>query len=130
MNKKIKWIAILTIIIAIITLIFMLNKDDDYIEITETNPRSGTHSTNGDVKVTCSVKKDTSKKINFWVKNNSQVSVRISIDDKIHKTLAPGEDGDINTSPSFFKTNYNFRIGATPNGGNIDIEYEISLIDS
>ena len=130
MNKKIKWMAILMIVTAIITLVFMLNKDDDYMEITEINPERATHSTNGDIKMIRSVKRDKNKKINFWVKNNSQVSVRISIDDKTHKTLAPGEDGHINASLSFFKTTYNFRIGATPNGGDIDIEYEISLLDS
>lgn len=70
------------------------------------------------------------KKVNFWVRNNGKVSVKLTINGKAPITLEPGEQGHTYTDVSYLSSNYKFKVVPVPNGGDIDIEYRIAQRDN
>ncbi len=89
---------------------------------------SGNHSGIG-FKTTYSLTSRNGKKINFWIKNNSDVSVAISINGKNTRILKAGESGHVSVKASYFTKKYKFTASPTPNGGNINIDYKIAQRD-
>lgn len=65
------------------------------------------------------------KIVYFWVENNGDVEVKASINEKVSIYLKPGEMGHIHAKVGYFTSNYKFKIAPTPNGGEIDIKYDI-----
>ncbi|AZH29196.1 MULTISPECIES: hypothetical protein [Paenibacillus] len=69
------------------------------------------------------------KNVNFWVQNTGKVSVKITINGDHEKTLKKGESGHISASVGYFASEYKFKAVATPNGGDISIDYKIAQRD-
>lgn len=86
---------------------------------------SGSHSGTQFVD-TYSLTKSNGAKVNFWISNKGSVSVRITINGKEGKTIAPGKSGFISASIGTFSKDYKFEAVPTPVGGSIDIDYRIA----
>lgn len=75
------------------------------------------------------LKKSNGAKVNFWIKNTGDVSVKITINGNQKKTLAPGKSGHISAPVGFLSKKYKFKAVPTPNGGKISIDYRIAQRD-
>lgn len=75
------------------------------------------------------LKKRNGAKVNFWIKNTGDVSVKITINGDQKRTLAPGKSGHISTSVGSLSSKYKFKAVPTPNGGKISIDYRIAQSD-
>lgn len=75
------------------------------------------------------LKKKNGAKVNFWIKNTGDVSVKITINGDQKKTLAPGKSGHISAPVGFLNSKYKFKAIPTPNGGKISIDYCIAQRD-
>lgn len=77
-----------------------------------------------------SLKSANGKNVNFWIKNNSSVEVKISINGKASDKFKPGESGHITASVGFLSSNYTFKaVPVSSTGGRISIEYKIAQRD-
>ncbi|MFC3747111.1 hypothetical protein [Paenibacillus sp. GCM10012306] len=75
------------------------------------------------------LKKSNGAKVNFWIKNTGNVSVRISINGDQKRTLAPGKSGHISAPVGSLSREYKFKAVPTPDGGDISIDYRIAQRD-
>lgn len=66
-----------------------------------------------------SLKSKNGSKVNFWISNNGNVDVKITINGSNARILSPGENGHISDSVGYFSSDYEFKAVPTPNGGNI-----------
>jgi len=66
------------------------------------------------------------KNVNFWVRNNGKVAVKVTINGSVPITLKPGDQGHTSTRVGYFSSDYKFEVVPVPNGGDIDIEYRIA----
>ncbi|MNW29069.1 hypothetical protein D3C74_59130 [compost metagenome] len=89
---------------------------------------SGTYSGTG-FSTSYKLSSANGKKVNFWIKNTGNVSVKITINGDSETTFAPGKSGHISASVGYFTSEYKFKASATPNGGDISIEYKIAQRD-
>ncbi|MCY7945132.1 hypothetical protein P8891_19810 [Bacillus atrophaeus] len=68
--------------------------------------------------------------VNFWVSNNGSNDIKISIDGKVSRTLAPGEQGHISAEVKNgwfgWKYNYTFTASPTAQGGSVKMNYSIA----
>lgn len=80
-------------------------------------------------QATYPLKKSNGAKVNFWIKNTGDVSVRITINGDQKRTLAPGKSGHISAPVGSLSSEYKFKAVPTPNGGEISIDYRISQRD-
>ncbi|WP_342437011.1 hypothetical protein NSS79_27985 [Paenibacillus sp. FSL L8-0436] len=69
------------------------------------------------------------KNVNFWINNTGDVSVKITINGGSEATFAPGKSGHIFAPVGHFASEYKFKASATPNGGDISIDYKIAQRD-
>lgn len=90
--------------------------------------KSGTHS-GTEFQATYSFKKSNGAKVNYWIKNTGEVSVKISINGDLKRTLAPGKSGHISVPVGSLSRKYKFKAVPTPNGGKISIDYRIAQRD-
>lgn len=88
--------------------------------------QSGSHSGTSGFSTTIKLSSANGKKVNFWVKNTGNVSVRITINGEQGRTLAPGKSGHISAPVSFLISKYKFKAEPTPNGGDSSIDYRIA----
>ncbi|KOR76066.1 hypothetical protein [Paenibacillus solani] len=88
----------------------------------------GSH-TGTQFQATYPLKKSNGAKVNFWIKNTGDVSVKITINGKQKTTLAPGKSGHISAPVGFLSSNYKFKAVPTPNGGKISINFRIAQRD-
>lgn len=86
-------------------------------------------SSGTEFQATYPLKKSNGAKVNFWIKNNGKVSVRITINGDQIRTLAPGQSGHISAPVSSLSSKYKFKAVPTPNGGRIKIDYRIAQRD-
>jgi len=70
------------------------------------------------------------KNVNFWVRNNGKVAVKVTINGSVPITLEPGDQGHTSTRVGYFSSNYKFKVVPVPNGGDINIEYRIAQRDN
>ena len=80
-------------------------------------------------QATYRLKKRNGAKVNFWIKNTGDVSVRITINGDQKKTIAPGKSGHISAPVGSLRSKYKFKAVPTPNGGKISIDYRIAQRD-
>ncbi|KOP65970.1 hypothetical protein AMS62_12520 [Bacillus sp. FJAT-18019] len=90
--------------------------------------KSGSH-TGTQFQATYPLKKSNGAKVNFWIKNTGNVSVKITINGGQKRTLAPGKSGHISAPVGFLSSNYKFKAVPTPNGGEISINFRIAQRD-
>nr|WP_202128604.1 hypothetical protein [Paenibacillus dendrobii] len=90
--------------------------------------KSGSYS-GTEFQATYPLKKSNGAKVNFWIKNTGNVSVRITINGDQKRTLAPGKNGHISAPVGFLSSEYKFKVVPTPNGGKISIDYRIAQRD-
>lgn len=90
--------------------------------------KSGSHS-GTEFQATYRLKKRNGAKVNFWIKNTGDVSVKITINGDQKRTLAPGKSGHISASVGSLSSKYKFKAVPTPNGGKISIDYRIAQKD-
>lgn len=69
------------------------------------------------------------KNVNFSISNTGKVSVKITINGGSDATFKPGETGHISAPAGHFASEYKFKASATPNGGDISIDYKIDQRD-
>ncbi|MGG3280612.1 hypothetical protein [Paenibacillus solani] len=89
---------------------------------------SGSH-TGTQFQATYPFKKSNGAKVNFWIKNTGDVSVKITINGRQKRTIAPGKSGHISAPVGFLSGDYKFKAVPTPNGGDISINYRIAQRD-
>lgn len=104
-----------------------------FAESTESSSRdyaatSGSHS-GTEFQAAYTFKKRNGAKVNFWIKNTGDVSVRISINGDQKRTLAPGKSGHVSVEVGSLSRKYKFKAVPTPNGGKISIDYRIAQIN-
>jgi hypothetical protein len=90
--------------------------------------KSGSYS-GTEFQATYPLKKSNGAKVNFWIKNTGNVSVRIIINGDQKRTLAPGKSGHISAPVGSLSSEYKFKAVPTPNGGKISIDYRIAQRD-
>lgn len=90
--------------------------------------KSGSYS-GTQFQATYQLKKSNGAKVNFWIKNTGNVSVKITINGGQKKTLAPGKSGHISAPVGFLSKDYKFKAVPTPNGGKISINFRIAQRD-
>lgn len=90
--------------------------------------KSGSQS-GTEFQATYPLKKSNGAQVNFWIKNTGNVSVRISINGDLKRTLAPGKSGHISAPVGSLSSKYIFKAVPTPNGGKISIDYRIAQRD-
>lgn len=76
-----------------------------------------------------SLRSKNGKYVNFWIKNNGNSNVCITINGKEERTILPGDNGHIYVEVSYFSSTYNFKAVSGTNGGRINIEYSIAQRD-
>ncbi|MFE4713991.1 hypothetical protein ACFRAM_24410 [Paenibacillus sp. NPDC056722] len=86
-------------------------------------------SSGTEFQATYRLKKSNGEKVNFWIKNTGNVSVRITINGDQKRTLAPGKSGHISAPVGSLGSEYKFKAVPTPNGGDISIDYRIAQRD-
>lgn len=86
-------------------------------------------SSGTEFQATYPLKKSNGAKVNFWIKNTGNVSVRITINGDQKRTLAPGKSGHISAPVGSLSSEYKFKAVPTPNGGEISIDYRIAQRD-
>ncbi|MFF2017991.1 MULTISPECIES: hypothetical protein [Paenibacillus] len=86
-------------------------------------------SSGTEFQATYPLKKSNGAKVNFWIKNTGNVSVRITINGDQKRTLAPGKSGHISAPVGSLSSEYKFKAVPTPNGGDISIDYRIAQRD-
>lgn len=89
---------------------------------------SGSYSGTG-FSTTYKLSSANGKNVNFWISNTGKVSVKITINGGSEATFAPGQSGHISASVGIFASSYLFKASATPNGGDIKIDYKIAQRD-
>ena len=90
--------------------------------------KSGSYS-GTEFQATYPLKKSNGAKVNFWIKNTGDVSVRITIKGDQKRTLAPGKSGHISAPVGSLSSKFKFIAVPTPNGGKISIDYRIAQRD-
>jgi len=90
--------------------------------------KSGSYS-GTEFQATNPLKKSNGAKVNFFIKNTGDVSVRITINGDQKRTLAPGKSGHISAPVGSLSSKYKFKAVPTPNGGKISIDYRIAQRD-
>lgn len=90
--------------------------------------KSGSYS-GTEFQATYPFKKSNGAKVNFWIKNTGDVSVKVTINGGQKTTLAPGKSGHISAPVGFLSRNYKFKAVPTPNGGKISIDFRIAQRD-
>lgn len=86
-------------------------------------------STGTQFQATYPLKKSNGEKVNFWIKNTGNVSVKITINKDQKRTLAPGKSGHISAPVGSLSKKYKFEAVPTPNGGEISIDFRIAQRD-
>lgn len=99
--------------------------NDDVIVPYDMSVASGSYS-GTEFQAKYSLKSKNGSKVNFWISNNGNVDVKITINGSNARTLSPGENGHISASVGYFSSDYEFKAVPTPNGGNIKIDYNIA----
>ncbi|APO42994.1 MULTISPECIES: hypothetical protein [Paenibacillus] len=89
---------------------------------------SGTYSGTG-FSTSYKLSSANGKNVNFFIKNTGDVSVKITINGGSEATFAAGKSGHISAPVGVFASEYKFKASATPNGGDISIEYKIAQRD-
>ncbi|ASP25158.1 MULTISPECIES: hypothetical protein [Bacillus amyloliquefaciens group] len=68
--------------------------------------------------------------VNFWISNNGSNDIKISIDGKVSRTIAPGKQGSISAEVKngWFGWTYNYTFTASPTaqGGSVKMKYKIA----
>ncbi|AOC90001.1 hypothetical protein [Bacillus amyloliquefaciens] len=68
--------------------------------------------------------------VNFWIENTGSNDIKISIDGKVSRTIAPGKQGHISAEVKngWFGWKYNYTFTASPpaNGGKVKMNYSIA----
>lgn len=68
--------------------------------------------------------------VNFWISNNGSNDIKISIDGKVSRTIAPGKQGNISAEVKngWFGWTYNYTFTASPSaqGGSVKMDYRIA----
>ncbi|WP_069840348.1 hypothetical protein [Bacillus sp. F56] len=72
--------------------------------------------------------------VNFWISNTGSNDIKISIDGKVSRTIAPGKQGNISTEVKngWFGWTYNYTFTASPpaQGGSVKMNYRIAQRDN
>lgn len=67
------------------------------------------------------------KYVNFWIRNNGNVNVKITINGSVERVFEPNESGHIfAVFSSDIDEDFLLKAVPTPNGGKIDIDYSIA----
>jgi hypothetical protein len=90
--------------------------------------KSGSYS-GTEFQATYPLKKSNGAKVNFWIQNTGDVSVKITINGGQKRTLAPGKSGHISAPVVSLSSDYKYKAVPTPNGGKISISYRIAQRD-
>lgn len=80
-------------------------------------------------QATYSLKSKNGRNVNFWISNKGSVDVKITINGSNSRILSPGENGHISASVGYFSSDFEFKAVPSPNGGTIDIDYNIAQRD-
>lgn len=65
-------------------------------------------------------------KVNFWIQNNGQTSVSISINGQNARLIPPAGQGNVTAQVGAVKSQYSFQAVSVPGGQRINIQYKIA----